>query len=53
MGYASTHKKKKEKRKKKKVGWVMQGHYRIIKSGNVGVNFSAFFNPPLIIGDFR
>jgi len=43
MGYASTHKKKKEKRKKKKVGWVMQGHYQIIKSGNVGVEFFSLF----------
>jgi hypothetical protein len=36
MGYAST-------KKKKKVGWVMKGHYQIIKSGNVGVEFFSLF----------
>jgi len=31
------------KKKKKKVGWVMQGHYQIIKSGNDGVEFFSLF----------
>jgi hypothetical protein len=30
-------------KKKKKVGWVMKGHYQIIKSGNVGVEFFSLF----------
>jgi hypothetical protein len=32
-----------QKKKKKKVGWVMQGHYQIIKSGNVSVEFFSLF----------